>query len=1049
MRSTSIAWWRAAMLVLAGCVTCFSADAAKADAGSVQSGALVSTQFGVSVPCPLIHTDVQAHISGHLARVDVTQRFKNESAAPIEAIYIFPLPHKAAVDRMRLVVGEHRIVGVVLKREDAQKAYQDAVASGHTAALLDQERTNIFTQSVGNIPAGSEVQIEISYVDYLEPDRGEYEFHFPMVVGPRYIPGAPTNSPASGTGRSPDTDQVADASRITPPVLKPEQRNGHDISLQVKLDAGLPIHQLRVPSHQVENSSSRAEHATITIAAADSIPNKDFVLRWSLIGEQPQASILTYRPRYEDDGYFLLTLQPGAVDQVLSHEKPRDFCFLIDVSGSMSGAPLEQVKNSMRAIFTQFAPGDRLQVVTFAGSTTKQFPAYVEADGANRERALSNINNLSGGGGTQMVQGFEEVLKDPLDDGRLRCVVLLSDGFIGNEREVLRVVAEHTSDRQRFVGLGIGSSVNRALFDPLGDIGGGLSRILLLADDPAVELSDLLSRLRKGQLTNITVDWSEVGAQQLYPNKLHDLYPGSPLTVVGRYHGEGKRTITLHGNADGNEVAISVNIDLNEIDIGHDAIAPTWARRAIEDFDRRCSAGALDFETTKAEITKLALENQLVSQFTSLVAVDEAKLKDWQGRQPQRSTVAVPLPEGVSELAVALDIPRDELQAMEPMACEESAEAGPSGAFMAIGAGGGSSGMYGQRNGGGVRRAVARASESAVDPSSRWFKRHQSPDGSWTCKDYQNNCTENGRCEPGVDALSGGAGDIFVEALALQSFSGSGYDHRMPSRYKNMMAKAVTHLLAQQGADGTFSPHPWAHAAATTALCDLYGMTNDPALKEPAGRALNVILAKQVIVDQARSGWSLDPAIPTLCDTTTTIWNLRALKAASAAGLSIINGLEGARLWFDQAFAAANPNFSAGGPADFPEAWDAQTKRARGGNLAPAGTYAAMILGRKAGDAATDALVKQVLAQELAAAKTWPAQLQRLYFASEGLSLYGGEVWPQWKKTVTDMLNIAQRKSNDCFDGSWDPAGTGSPFSDLGRLASTALVRLTLEKTSR
>jgi len=244
------------------------------------------------VECPLKHTDVKANISGFIARVTVTQTFHNPYDEKIEAVYVFPLPHTAAIDDMTMTVGERRIVGLIKRRAEAQALYQAAIQHGKTASLLEQERPNIFTQSVGNIQPNDEIRIKISYVDVLDYDMGTYEFHFPMVVGPRYIPGTPTSkmpelpnelkgkvgeseapldapldgADPSGTGVAPDTDRVPDASRITPPVLKPGYRTAHDISLAVSLDAGVPIQDIQIVNHKADVDRVNASGAAAVLS---------------------------------------------------------------------------------------------------------------------------------------------------------------------------------------------------------------------------------------------------------------------------------------------------------------------------------------------------------------------------------------------------------------------------------------------------------------------------------------------------------------------------------------------------------------------------------------------------------------------------------------------------------------------------------------------------------------------------------------------------------------------------------------------------------------
>ena len=267
----------------------------------VTQGALrVVKKDGSIVECPLKHTDVQADIAGYIGRVQVTQTFTNPSAEPIEAVYVFPLPHEAAVDAMTMSIGSRRIVGVIKKRNEAREIYQRALAAGQTAALLEQERPNIFTQSVGNIQPGQEVKIEISYGDVLRYDLGTYEFQFPMVVGPRYIPGSATSAPSEtpkelGGKVSPpvaNTDRVPDAEKISPPVLRPGVRNGHDVSLSVTLDAGVAIQDLLVANHKATVNRDGDHKAQIKLSAEDSVPNKDFVLRYKVSGKQPAMALL-------------------------------------------------------------------------------------------------------------------------------------------------------------------------------------------------------------------------------------------------------------------------------------------------------------------------------------------------------------------------------------------------------------------------------------------------------------------------------------------------------------------------------------------------------------------------------------------------------------------------------------------------------------------------------------------------------------------------------------------------------------------------------------
>src|SRR4029079_14008036 len=267
-----------------------------------------------------------------------------------------------AVDEMTMVVGTRRLAGVVKRRSEARDVYAEALAQGYTASLLEQERPNIFTQSVGNIPPGQTVKVEIAYVDLLPYDGGRYEFHFPMVVGPRYIPGRATGAP--GNGWAADTDRVPDASRIARRVLKPGQRNGHDVSLSVKVEAGVPIRALDVHEHEAGVQRLSASAVSVTLSPRDSVPNKDFVLSYQVAGDKPETALLTHAGP-GPDGYFLLMMQPRDVEEALRATPRGDACVLVDVSGSMSGQPLAKVTEAMERFFERMRPQDRLQVVTF------------------------------------------------------------------------------------------------------------------------------------------------------------------------------------------------------------------------------------------------------------------------------------------------------------------------------------------------------------------------------------------------------------------------------------------------------------------------------------------------------------------------------------------------------------------------------------------------------------------------------------------------------------------------------------------------------------
>ena len=622
------------------------------------------------VECPLKHTDVKTNISGFIARVTVTQTFHNPYDEKIEAVYVFPLPHTAAIDDMTMTVGDRRIVGLIKRRAEAQAIYQEAIKQGKTASLLEQERPNIFTQSVGNIQPNDEVRIEISYVDVLDYDMGTYEFHFPMVVGPRYIPGTPTTkmpelpdelegkvgeleaplegirdgADPSGSGVAPDTDRVPDASRITPPVLKPGYRTAHDISLSVSLDAGVPIQDIQIVNHTAEVDRVEASGATTVLSPADSIPNKDFVMKYAVVGEKPEMAVLAHS-KGPEQGYFMLMIQPK-LDAELAEAPPREIVFLVDVSGSMRGEPTQKVKETMHHFLRLTKPKDTVQVITFSNRAAKLFEKSVPATQANIEHALNFTQRMRGGGGTEMLKAIKLVLNEPVDRERVRIVVMLTDGYIGNEAEIIAEIDRRAGDQIRFSAIGIGTSPNRYLIDGVAKHGGGLAEVIALNTDPGPLVAQIAERIHRAQLAKIQIDWNGLSVYETYPRRIPELWAGRPVLMFGRYGAGGSEKIELSGSAEGKPLKYKLHVTLPKAQPAHDVLSKVWARKKIEDISARLHAA--DAPEIIEEITNIALTHRLMTQYTSFVAVDENDMQpvNQEVKAPRQVVVPVPLPEG-------------------------------------------------------------------------------------------------------------------------------------------------------------------------------------------------------------------------------------------------------------------------------------------------------------------------------------------------------------------------------------------------------------------
>ncbi|HEY0765447.1 MAG TPA: VIT and VWA domain-containing protein [Pyrinomonadaceae bacterium] len=607
------------------------------------SGALtvVDSSGKAQSMCPLKHTDVKAEISGFISRVVVTQHFENPFKEKIEAVYTFPLPQNAAVDDMTMIVGERTIRGKILPREEAQAVYDAAKSSGKVASLLDQERPNIFTQSVANILPGEQIKITISYVETLQYVDGAYEFVFPMVVGPRYVPGAQTGQ-RQGNGFASDTDRVPDASRITPNTPPPAMRSGHDISLDVTLDAGLIVDEINSKTHEVDIQRTDSHSARLHLRDGATIPNKDFVLRYDVAGRAIQDALLTHRS--EKGGYFTLILQPP--DRITAEDvRPKELVFVLDTSGSMQGFPIEKAKETMKLALDGLHPSDTFNLITFAGDTQILFPNPVPATKANLNKAQAFLNSRSGSGGTEMMTAIKAALEQSDDQSHIRIVCFMTDGYVGNDMEIISEVQKHPN--ARVFSFGIGGSVNRFLLDKMAEAGRGEVEYVALNDDGSAAARRFHERVRNPLLTDISIDWNNLPVADVYPQRVPDLFSAKPLILTGRFTSAGRGTIRLKGKMAGSDFVREIPVELPETMALHDVLAPLWARARVDNLMNEDFAGLQSGNMRpdlKDTITQLGIEYRLMTQFTSFVAVEEMIVTD--GGQPRRIDVPVEVPEG-------------------------------------------------------------------------------------------------------------------------------------------------------------------------------------------------------------------------------------------------------------------------------------------------------------------------------------------------------------------------------------------------------------------
>jgi len=511
-----------------------------------------------------------------------------------------------------------------MRREEARKTYETAKAEGRTASLLDQERPNIFTQSVANIMPGDKVVIEISYVETLKYEDGAYEFVFPMVVAPRYIPGG-----------------VKDAAKIAPPVAL--ERAGHDISIEVNLNAGVPVEEIRSSSHDVEQVNFTPNAAKITLKDEKTIPNKDFILRYDVTGKRIEDAVLTHRD--ERGGFFTMILQPP--DKIATEDRtPKEIVFVLDTSGSMSGFPIEKAKEAMKLSLDGLYPEDTFNLITFAGDTAILFDEPVPATQANLERAQEFLASRRGGGGTEMMKAIKAAL-DPSDSSdHLRIVCFMTDGEVGNDDEIVSEVQKHP--KARVFSFGIGSSVNRALLDKIAQEGNGEAEYVSLTDDGTKAAKEFYERVRTPLLTDLSIDWNGMPVADIYPNKLSDLFSAKPVILHGRYTKGASGTIKLKGNVAGQPYEREIKVDLPESDSMNDVLATLWARTRIDEISTtrlKAATPAKGAELDK-QVESLGLEFRLLTQFTSFVAVQDKVVN--QNGKPVTVQVPVELPAGMN-----------------------------------------------------------------------------------------------------------------------------------------------------------------------------------------------------------------------------------------------------------------------------------------------------------------------------------------------------------------------------------------------------------------
>jgi len=626
---------------------CAAAVAAAPAYGSVapSEGTLATRDGKDVVDVPLRHTEVHVRVTGIVADVTVEQTFTNPYKNKIDATYLFPLPTGAAVHELTISTGGRTIAGTLVRREDAVKRFKLARQAGHVAALLTEERPNLFTQSVANVEPGAEIKVTLGYVEALPWSDSGYELVFPMVAGPRHVPASSKLTAAA-------------AAALQAPVLPPGLRPRTDVEVSVDLDAGAPIGALDSPSHRLAlerpgffpgdsaplrpplGEASRGPHrASVRLGAGDTIPNKDFILRWRLAGDAPSLGFAAHKEG--DQGAFFLVAQPPAVVTAES-AAPKQILFVLDTSASMAGPPLAKAKEAVRRVLADLGPDDTFQILRFDDGSSALGPRALAAKPKNIHYALDWLEALDAGGGTDMVAGIDAALAYPRDPGRLHIIAFVTDGFVGNEDEVLARLPERIGDARLF-SFGVGSAVNRYLLEEMAALGRGAAEVVRPDEDTAAAVKRFEERVARPVLTDVHVDWAGLAVTDVVPARLPDLFAGKPLVVAGRYRTGGAATITVSGRLGGKEVHLPLAVTLPDREAARPEVSSLWARARIAERSRAALRG--ETKALETEITDLGLAYKLVTPYTAFVAVDTSRVT--QGKAGETVAVAVNVPDGV------------------------------------------------------------------------------------------------------------------------------------------------------------------------------------------------------------------------------------------------------------------------------------------------------------------------------------------------------------------------------------------------------------------
>ena len=586
---------------------------------------------------PLKKTSADVRLNGFIASVQMSQVYRNEGNQPINATYIFPGSTRAAVNGMTLTIGERRIVAKIKEKQEAKKEFDAARKAGKSASLLSQKRPNVFSMEVANIMPGDEVTVALTYTEILTAEDGVYEFVYPGVVGPRYGGDAP--------------HAAGEVKWIQNPYLSEGTPDPVSYGIKVAMTSPLPISSLQSSSHELVTTWADKQSVNLSLKEAGNAGNRDFILHYRLQDEH----IITGLTQFEHEGenYFLLVSEPP--ERVLPAQIPaRDYFFVVDVSGSMSGFALDTTKELMTDLLRNLKSSDRFNILFFAGGSAVLSPQPLAATPENIARAEAMMNNQQGGGGTALYPALQRAFSMHSDENTSRNIVLVTDGYISAEDRVFQLV-DRQLHRNNLFAFGIGSSVNRYLIEGIARVGRAEAFVVTSRSDAAQQLKRFSDYISAPALTNISVEAEGVELYDLEPAKVPDMLAQRPVMVIGKYRNAANNArITLRGVSGEGEQAWS--FALEDAQASDSTLPQLWARKRLE---RLYVIPDENKVQQRESIVKLGLQYSLLTRHTSFVAVDET-VRNTTGdasdvKQP------LPLPKGVTNHAVGRPMPEPEL----------------------------------------------------------------------------------------------------------------------------------------------------------------------------------------------------------------------------------------------------------------------------------------------------------------------------------------------------------------------------------------------------